>query len=514
MPSHLNRLLAFSVAGLTTLAAFSPDAFADRRSSLAGNMLIEDQDDMYLWPQLTLEHRNLVSFDYFPGPALSSVLSSGAPSVSSQGGPVPSNNNFSTNNEPTNNFSTNNGSTVTPNGLGPRSEDAASALNGAAAMGGSGLLLFGQDGFAFGIASHREEWYGASPGAMLGVGDLQLYGNHRQQAWSFLGYSDPVPGAANSPTATPTGNGGASTASAVGGAFLQPLQMVDLLMGFGVGEASSFGLRLSAGQNTFREERLGPGVEDFEVWNTTVIDLLVGFSLRGDFDLDLGAEFGLAFFSNRYDTSETEPNYLDSATLAPSFSLTARGSSELVENVSLGFLGVLHVNTASFNDEFGQTNQTTPDNGQFGSTNVFLEGGAGPVYSLPDGTTIAGYATVGFGSSTYKDELRTFSTTGLLLPGFKLAMEHWLLKWLSFRTGLSSRYYFTFGSRAFDDDVTPNVSTTSTFYEFLWSVGLGVAVGNFELNGTLQTPFVTSGPSFIGGTGSGMFSLLNASYKF
>lgn len=503
MPTHLSRLLAFSVAGVTALAAFSPDAHADRRSSLAGNILIHDQDDVYLYPQLTLEHRNLVSFDYFPGTTLSGVLSNGATNVGSSPDGATSNN--SSNGE-LNNFS--------PNALGPRSADAASLPGGAAAMGGSGLLLFGQENFAFGVSSHREDWYGASPGAFLGAGDLQLYGNHRQQAWGFLGYSSPVPGAQMSPTATPTGNGQPSTAGQVGGTFLQPLQMADLLMGFSAGESSSFGLRLSVGQNTFREDRRGPGVEDLEIWNSTVVDLVVGFSLRGDFDLDLSAEFGLAFFSNRYDTNQNQPNYLDNATLAPSFSLTARGSSELVESVSLGFLGILHVNTASFNDEFGATGPTSPDSQQFGSTNVFLEGGAGPVYELPDGTTIAAYGTVGFGSSSYKDDLRTFNASGLLLPGFKLAMEHWMLKWLAFRTGLSSRYYFAFGSRSYDDDVTPNVSATSTFYEFLWSVGIGATAGNFELNGTFQTPFVTGGPDFIGGTAPGLFGLLNASYKF
>lgn len=496
MPTHLSRLLAFSVAGVTTLAAFSPDAFADRRSSLAGNVLIHDADDIYLYPQLSLEYRNLVSFDYFPGTALSALLGSGPQEVSGDA---------SGSGDPD------------PNALGPRSEDAVGVPSGPNAMGGSGLLLFGQEGFAFGISSHREDWYGASPGGFLGSGDLQLYGNHRQQAWSFLGYNGPVPGATTVPSATPTPNGAGSTAGGAGGVFLQPLQFADVLLGVGAGETSSFGLRLSLGQATFREERLGPGVEDLEMWNTTVLDLMVGFSLRGSFDLDLGAEFGLAFFANRYDTDENdEPNYSDSATMAPSFSLTARGSSELQESVKLGFLGILHVNSSSLTDEFGANpaGSTSPDDTTYGSTNVFLEGGAGPVYELPDKTLIAAYATAGFGSASYRDEIRTFNTTGLLLPGFKLSLEHWLFKWLAFRTGMSSRYYFTFASRQYDNDTTPNVSATSTFYEFLWSVGLGVSLGNFELNGTLQTPFVTGGPDFIGGTAPGLFSLLNASYKF
>ena len=517
MRSPMSRLLAFSVAGVTALTAFSDDAFADRRSSLAGNILIDDQDDVYIYPQLSLEHRNLVSFDYFPGTSLSAVLGAGAQETTGQtGGPVSSNN--STVNAqpgPTNSSTGGTGTgTVDPNALGPRSEDAASLPNGPASMGGSGLILFGREDFAFGISTHRENWYGATPGAFLGVGDLQLYGGARESAWSFLGHSGPIPGSNTSPTATPTGNGAASTASGLGGVFLEPLQLADLLMGFTVGESGSMGFRLSAGQSTFREERSGPGVQDFELWNTTVIDLLVGFSMRGDFELDLNAELGLAFFTNRYETSETEPNYLDRASLAPSFSLSGRGKVPLEESVSVGFVGLLHVNTSSFNDEFGATGPTSADNAQFSSTNVMLEAGAGPVYELPDDTSVAAYGTIGFGSSSYNDEVRNFSTNALLLPGFKLALEHWMLDWLAFRTGLSSRYYFTFQSRQFDDQTTPNVAATSTFYEFLWSAGLGIDLGNFEFSGTFQTPFVTGGPDVLSGTAPGLWALLNATYKF
>ena len=73
MRKKWSRLVAFSLTGLVSMAVAS-NAHADRRSSLAGNLLIADQDDVYMYPQLTLEHRNLVSFDFFPGPALTDVL--------------------------------------------------------------------------------------------------------------------------------------------------------------------------------------------------------------------------------------------------------------------------------------------------------------------------------------------------------------------------------------------------------------------------------------------------------
>ncbi|QDG50358.1 hypothetical protein FIV42_06310 [Persicimonas caeni] len=42
------------------------DAEAARRDSLSGNLLIEDRDDVFIWPQLTVNNTNLVGFDYGP----------------------------------------------------------------------------------------------------------------------------------------------------------------------------------------------------------------------------------------------------------------------------------------------------------------------------------------------------------------------------------------------------------------------------------------------------------------
>lgn len=54
--------------GLISLAANSTflieTAHADRRSGLSGNLLIEDPDDLFAFPQLTLQHRNMFRLDY------------------------------------------------------------------------------------------------------------------------------------------------------------------------------------------------------------------------------------------------------------------------------------------------------------------------------------------------------------------------------------------------------------------------------------------------------------------
>jgi hypothetical protein len=69
MSSKFGRGLALFGRGVTALgvvAAVASTAHADRRTGMAGNLLIEDKDDVYFFPQLTSTYRNLVSLDYGP----------------------------------------------------------------------------------------------------------------------------------------------------------------------------------------------------------------------------------------------------------------------------------------------------------------------------------------------------------------------------------------------------------------------------------------------------------------
>ncbi len=69
MSSKFGRGLALvgrSVTALGVVAAVASTAQADRRTGMAGNLLIEDKDDVYFFPQLTSTYRNLISVDYGP----------------------------------------------------------------------------------------------------------------------------------------------------------------------------------------------------------------------------------------------------------------------------------------------------------------------------------------------------------------------------------------------------------------------------------------------------------------
>jgi hypothetical protein len=56
------------LVGLIGLTAYSgllvQTAHADRRTGLGGNILIEDPDDLFPFPQYTLQHRNMIRLDY------------------------------------------------------------------------------------------------------------------------------------------------------------------------------------------------------------------------------------------------------------------------------------------------------------------------------------------------------------------------------------------------------------------------------------------------------------------
>ena len=60
-----SQKLLLGLACLTASTAFFAEtAHADRRSGLAGNLLIQDPDDLFPFPQYTVQHRNMIRLDY------------------------------------------------------------------------------------------------------------------------------------------------------------------------------------------------------------------------------------------------------------------------------------------------------------------------------------------------------------------------------------------------------------------------------------------------------------------
>ncbi|MCA9540682.1 MAG: hypothetical protein KC620_17405 [Myxococcales bacterium] len=60
----MNRYVKTLIAAAGCAALFASPAMAGRRTALAGNQLITDKDDTFIFPQLLLKYRNLIGFDY------------------------------------------------------------------------------------------------------------------------------------------------------------------------------------------------------------------------------------------------------------------------------------------------------------------------------------------------------------------------------------------------------------------------------------------------------------------
>ncbi len=58
------KILVGLVCLTASTALFAETAHADRRTGLGGNLLIQDPDDLFPFPQYTLQHRNMVRLDY------------------------------------------------------------------------------------------------------------------------------------------------------------------------------------------------------------------------------------------------------------------------------------------------------------------------------------------------------------------------------------------------------------------------------------------------------------------
>lgn len=405
---HLS--LATAAAGAFMITTV-PEADAARRASLANNRLILDKNDVYLFPQKSLEHANLLSLEY-----------------------------------------------------------------GAAQNSGSGLFLVGDDVMAFGLGIYR--------------GDLL--------SLNLFPYDIGHPNLGD-------------VANPIGGAQ-QPLTIVDLFGGFDLG-AGEAGLRLALGSGG---ETSVDVFDDSDADTQTFVAATLGYSMEAGLRLDTGLNI---LFSGASQVAGG-----DDASDSSLFGIgaTVRGYSSMSDTMELGFLADLYFSSNS-STNYGAPDDAADDVTVAGSGfGVF--GGIGPVLTLEENTTLAGYAVLGHARSTApydtsdEEALRTFSRS-TILPGLHVAADIQLLDWLYFRTG--AQYYYGFDTIAQEQDIegVPDATndlplSTVRGNSFGWRAGLGLEVNNFTFDGAFQSGFLTNGPDFLGGAGGGMFTSVAASYRW
>ena len=125
------RSLAVAITAIAlVVAAYAPEAHADRRSALGGNLLVQDADDVFAFPHLANKYVRTLSLDLGLGGDFGQVNGDARPAP---GGEVP----------------------------------------GSSAYGSGGLIL-GDESLAVGIFVHRGDIINSLPFAATGFGDVQM----------------------------------------------------------------------------------------------------------------------------------------------------------------------------------------------------------------------------------------------------------------------------------------------------------------------------------------------------
>ena len=392
----LSRFMRLLVLSLLVLSLASP-GFAARRSSLGGNLLIKDMDEVFFFPQRTTEYNRLVTFDF--------------------------------------------GST---NGLG------------------SGGMIFGNESMVFGAFAHRSDFIAAIPNAFFTAGDIDNINNGGQNDFGgLLGGAGPTGG---------------------------PFQWFDLLLGW-EGGGNPWGVRLSVGRN--QDEPAGT-----ESNNVTTVDAVVGVTMR---NVDISGEFAIGDAKTDVAGTTTEAS-------PTGFAFAVRKTAtEQSEDLQLGWLG--EVSYAAGGPEV--TTGTTTTNTDASSLSFVV--GMGPVYTPSERTSVAMYGTFEYQRSKVEDDTEANTVTAYVIPGWHVGGEVELTSWLQARMGLESRFSIA-------TDKTEPTAGTSTEDQtidlnFRWHTGIGVAIGNFKIDGYIDPAVITSGTDLFGESGD-LFGMVSTTYTF
>lgn len=394
----------FTVLALLALASPS---FAARRSSLSGNLLIQDQDDIFFFPHLVSAHKRMVTFD----------------------------------------FGSNSGI-------------------------GSGGMVFGNEQITLGAFTHRSDFLGALSDAFFTRGDIDHLG-------TGIG-SFPDPGA-----------------NSIGiGVGPDALNWIDAIVGFQSGEMP-WGVRVSVGRGN--DDPADPTPTTTVSQSVTAFNVIVSTHLN-QWNTDASVEFAYATAEENDVTGKTESSPLHFAVGA------RRTAGEESDALTLGWLGTFGYTSGSVD--------VTPGTGTASSTDrssIDFVAGLGPVYKPNDRTNVAMYGT--FEYSTRKDEspALTETHTNMVIPGWNIACEVELASWLQWRAGMQSKFRF------FTDKSEPTPGTAgedkNNLLDFGWTTGLGMKVGQLQIDGMLNPTVLTSGTDLLGADSS-LFGLVSGTFHF
>jgi hypothetical protein len=282
--------------------------------------------------------------------------------------------------------------------------------------------------------------------------------------------------------------------------------LFDLYLGLWNG----FGLRLtlSAGLDA-DDARTEPGDDELytaDGASTFTVDLMPGYSFdSGSYHGDFGVGITLSYFQVAF---AGETAY--SGGLIPSALLRHRSVIGPRDAVTAWVIDL----TLTRRAYTAKAEGTGSVDGSFGHWYTMLV--AGPRFKLPQNFTVWAGLTFELEHLSGKlDDVNQTALTGIGAPGAMLSGELLLWNILAIRAGVdySINWNLVEVPLATDDEEIGSRSREMG-QSFAWSTGLGVTLGNFQLDGTIRQALLFNGPDFIGGNAPGFVSMISALFAW
>lgn len=427
-------LFRFSLVGATILAA-TTSAEAARRFSLAGNALIDDADDVYVFPQLTTDNARMIGFDY------------GAASNSGTGVLI----------------------------LGDKYQAWGVAIHRGDAMTPWMTSADGDLGNLNG--------YGSGIGAAVQVPSLKTAFGAQTVPTDGTGVPTDGTGA---PADGGAGAGAGAGAGGGGGLTAAPKTVVDFLYASTEPGKTGWGLRLTLGSDKDWNQPKG-GKENFT--SEHFVAATFGYTDKtGRLEYDGSGTL-------LYDMGTLVGGGKELATSSRvELSLNARGTMPIdgEKDTKLGLLGQARYGTSTIDmksagkdvsDDLHLMVGAGPVIKPHDRITVAAYGIVGVVRQTQDPNS--------------KQNGNTEGRVAFMFPGVNLATEVKLKDWLFFRTG--AEYDYLIYQTDIGTSSTGGAATSQRFENFVWNAGLGFKVGDLDIDGALSHKFITEGPDFIGG---------------
>lgn len=360
-------------------------------------------------------------------------------------------------------------------------------------VGGDGataraLFLGGWDDLVLGMSAQQ----GALPGLFTGPVPADLLARESAALWT----PSQIPGGTN----TPFGSVGFPGEEA-------PFSMIDGFLALPVGDMD-FGLRATVGMTSNSTT-----IDDDDAGTSQTLIGLTG-GLNGGEAGGTRWDASLNFTMNMLSTADADDG--DESGTILRFSGNTRIFIPYNDWLDIGVLG----NIALFSG--GVTTTPPPMSGLEESSRSALGfglmGGAGPVYHLPDGSTLAVYGLLGVATSGVDPDIDVdadqVNDLVIFFPAVRAAAEIAVTEWFFARAGL--QYSFQNGTSSFEvpDPASPgtlDASATRRTGQLGWSAGVGAKSGKFQIDGALQQAWLTQGPDFLGGD-SALFGVVSLGY--